>query len=110
MPENRGEALLLAPRRSAAGDAGQRQGRNEHPGHKTGSPDTAWLAQLDAHGLLRASFVPPEPIREPRDLTGPLASAIWDARDEFLDRKTKWLVNSGASAHSDAGECRCKPR
>ncbi|MCZ9885184.1 transposase, partial [Arthrobacter sp. B2a2-09] len=33
------------------------------PGHKTDVSDAAWLAQLAAHGLLRASFVPPEPIR-----------------------------------------------
>ena len=34
------------------------------PGRKTDVSDAAWLAQLGAHGLLRASFVPPEPIRE----------------------------------------------
>lgn len=39
------------------------------PGRKTDVSDAAWLAQLGAHGLLRASFVPPEPIRELRDLT-----------------------------------------
>lgn len=31
------------------------------PGRKTDVSDAAWLAQLGAHGLLRASFVPPEP-------------------------------------------------
>ena len=36
------------------------------PGRKTDVSDAAWLAQLGAHGLLRASFVPPEPIRDPR--------------------------------------------
>ena len=36
------------------------------PGRKTDVSDAAWLAQLAAHGLLRASFVPPEPIRELR--------------------------------------------
>jgi transposase len=39
------------------------------PGRKTDVSDAAWLAQLAAHGLLRASFVPPEPVRELRDLT-----------------------------------------
>ena len=39
------------------------------PGRKTDVSDAAWLAQLAAHGLLRASFVPPPPIRELRDLT-----------------------------------------
>ena len=32
------------------------------PGRKTDVSDAAWLAQLGAHGLLRGSFVPPEPI------------------------------------------------
>jgi transposase len=39
------------------------------PGRKTDVSDAAWLAQLGAHGLVRASFVPPAPIRELRDLT-----------------------------------------
>jgi len=39
------------------------------PGRKTDVKDCQWLAQLLQHGLLKASFVPPEPIRELRDLT-----------------------------------------
>ncbi len=39
------------------------------PGRKSDSSDARWLADLLAHGLIRASFVPPEPIRELRDLT-----------------------------------------
>jgi len=39
------------------------------PGRKTDPADAAWLARLLQHGLLRASFVPPAPIRELRDLT-----------------------------------------
>lgn len=39
------------------------------PGRKTDVQDSAWLAQLLECGLLRASFVPPPPIRELRDLT-----------------------------------------
>lgn len=39
------------------------------PGRKTDVKDCAWIAQLLQHGLLRASFVPPAPIRELRDLT-----------------------------------------
>jgi transposase len=31
--------------------------------------DATWIADLLAHGLIRASFVPPEPIQELRDLT-----------------------------------------
>lgn len=39
------------------------------PGRKTDVGDAAWLAELLEHGLLRGSFVPPQPIRELRDLT-----------------------------------------
>jgi transposase len=39
------------------------------PGRKTDTTDAAWLAQLLQHGLLRASFVPPQAIRNLRDLT-----------------------------------------
>jgi transposase len=39
------------------------------PGRKTDVKDCQWIAQLLQHGLLRASFVPPQPIRELRDLT-----------------------------------------
>ena len=39
------------------------------PGRKTDVKDCQWIAQLLQHGLLKASFVPPEPIRALRDLT-----------------------------------------
>ena len=39
------------------------------PGRKTDMSDAAWLADVVAHGMVRASFVPPPPIRELRDLT-----------------------------------------
>ncbi len=39
------------------------------PGRKTDVKDGQWIAQLLHHGLLKASFVPPQPIRELRDLT-----------------------------------------
>ena len=39
------------------------------PGRKTDVQDCIWLAELLEHGLIRASFVPPPPIRELRDLT-----------------------------------------
>ncbi len=39
------------------------------PGRKTDVKDAVWLADLLAHGLVAASFVPPEPIGELRDLT-----------------------------------------
>jgi transposase len=39
------------------------------PGRKTDVKDAEWIADLLCHGLLRQSFVPPQPIRELRDLT-----------------------------------------
>ena len=39
------------------------------PGRKTDVSDAQWLAELAAHGLVRASFIPPGPIRQLRDLT-----------------------------------------
>jgi len=39
------------------------------PGRKSDVSDAQWLAELGAHGLVRGSFVPPEPIRALRDLT-----------------------------------------
>jgi transposase len=39
------------------------------PGRKTDVRDCEWLADLLRHGLLRASFIPPLPIRELRELT-----------------------------------------
>lgn len=39
------------------------------PGRKTDVNDATWLADLLACGLVRGSFVPPEPIQDLRDLT-----------------------------------------
>jgi transposase len=39
------------------------------PGRKTDQKDAEWIADLLAHGLLKASFVPPRPIQQLRDLT-----------------------------------------
>ncbi|WP_434616634.1 IS110 family transposase [Arthrobacter sp. A5] len=64
------------------------------PGRKTDVSDAAWLAQLGAHGLLRASFVPPEPIRELRDLTRARAVTVQD-RTRELHRLEKFLESTG---------------
>ncbi|MBV8134343.1 MAG: IS110 family transposase, partial [Deltaproteobacteria bacterium] len=39
------------------------------PGRKSDVNDATWIADLLAHGLIRASMVPPGPIQELRDLT-----------------------------------------
>jgi len=38
------------------------------PGRKTDVNDAIWIADLLAHGLIRGSFVPPQPVQELRDL------------------------------------------
>ena len=39
------------------------------PGHKTDARASAWLADLLRHGLLKARFIPPRPLRDLRELT-----------------------------------------
>lgn len=39
------------------------------PGRKSDVADAVWLADLMAHGLVRGSFIPPEPIAALRDFT-----------------------------------------
>jgi transposase len=48
------------------------------PGRKTDVQDAEWIAQLLQHGLLSASFIPPPPIRELRDLTRQRAEVVRD--------------------------------
>jgi transposase len=69
------------------------------PGRKTDVSDAAWLAQLAAHGLLRASFVPPEPIRDLRDLTRARAIASRD-RTREIQSLEKFLEGSGIKLSS----------
>jgi transposase len=64
------------------------------PGRKTDVSDAAWLAQLAAHGLVRAAFVPPPPIRELRDLTR-TRTAITRERSREAQRLEKVLEDAG---------------
>ena len=48
------------------------------PGRKTDVKDCEWLADLLAHGLIRASFIPPPEIRALRDLTRHRKSLLRD--------------------------------
>ena len=50
------------------------------PGRKTDVCDSQWLADLLAHGLVRASFVPPTPIQQLRDLTRTRAQLVREKR------------------------------
>ncbi len=52
------------------------------PGHKTDVKDCQWIAQLLRCGLIKASFIPPKPIRELRDLTRYRKQLIGDLSSE----------------------------
>jgi transposase len=71
------------------------------PGRKSDVSDAAWLADLGAHGLLRASFVPPEPIRQLRDLTRTRAH-ITQERTREVQRLEKLLESAGIKLSSVA--------
>jgi transposase len=73
------------------------------PGRKTDVSDAAWLAQLGAHGLVRGSFVPPEPIRQLRDLTR-TRTAITRERGREIQRLEKLLEDAGIKLSSVASE------
>jgi transposase len=63
------------------------------PGRKTDASDAAWLADVVAHGMVRPSFVPPEPIRELRDLTRYRKTQI-DIRAKEIQRLEKVLQDA----------------
>lgn len=54
------------------------------PGRKTDAKDGAWIAQLLECGLLQGSFVPPQPIRDLRDLTRYRKRLIEQRTEEVL--------------------------
>ena len=71
------------------------------PGRKTDVKDCEWLAQLLQHGLLRASFIPPPPIRELRDLTRERTCRVED-RVRVVNRIEKVLENANLKLQSVA--------
>ena len=71
------------------------------PGRKTDVSDAAWLCQLGECGLLKASFVPPEPIRQLRDLTR-YRSTLATERSREAQRLEKELEDAGIKLASVA--------
>ena len=71
------------------------------PGRKSDVSDAAWLAQLGAHGLVRGSFVPPEPIRRLRDLTRTRTTVVRE-RGREIQRLEKLLEDAGIKLSSVA--------
>ena len=70
-------------------------------GRKTDVSDAAWLARLGAHGLVRGSFVPPEPIRRLRDLTRTRTTVVRERGREY-QRLEKLLEDAGIKLTSVA--------
>jgi transposase len=64
------------------------------PGRKTDVSDAAWLCRLAEAGLLRASFVPPKPIRQLRNLTRYRKTQIQERQRE-VNRLHKALEDAG---------------
>jgi transposase len=52
------------------------------PGRKSDVSDAAWLADLLAHGLVRGSFVPPEPIEQLRQILRTRTQYVRDATQQ----------------------------
>jgi transposase len=73
------------------------------PGRKSDVSDATWLAQLGAHGLVRGSLVPPEPIRQLRDLTR-ARSMITRERGREIQRLEKLLEDAGIKLSSVASD------
>jgi transposase len=64
------------------------------PGRKTDVGDAQWLCRLLECGLLRASFVPPKPVRELRELTRRRKTLVRDRQRE-AGRLHKTLEDTG---------------
>ena len=60
---------------------------------KTDKLDAIWLAKLAERGMLRASFVPPEPVRQLRDLTR-LRTVLTEDRTRYRSRIEKVLEDA----------------
>jgi transposase len=71
------------------------------PGRKTDLADAVWGASLIEHGLVRPSFIPPEPFRALRDLTR-YRKALAEERSREVQRLHKVLEDAGVKLSSVA--------
>jgi transposase len=69
------------------------------PGRKTDVRDSEWLAELLRHGLLTASFIPPQPIRDLRDLVRYRKTLVY-ARSQEVNRLHKLLETANVKLTS----------
>ena len=63
--------------------------------------DSAWIAQMVEHGLVRPSFVPPPPIRQLRDLTRHRRTLV-EERTRVVQRLEKVMQDAGIKLTSVA--------
>lgn len=73
------------------------------PGRKTDVADSAWICQLLEYGLVRASFVPPQQVRDARELTR-LRKAQVQERTRSIQRLEKVLQECGIKLTSVASQ------
>jgi len=71
------------------------------PGHKTDIKDSEWIAELLRHGLLSASFIPPKPIRDLRDLVRARKTLVYQ-RTQAINRVQKVLETANIKLSSVA--------
>jgi transposase len=71
------------------------------PGRKTDMSDAEWLADVAAHGMVRASFVPPMEIRAVRELTRYRKTQI-RARVQEIQRLERLFQDAGIKLTSVA--------
>lgn len=63
------------------------------PGRKTDVQDAEWIAELLQHGLVKGSFIPPQPQRDLRDLTRYRTSLVRE-RARIVNRLQKVLEDA----------------
>lgn len=73
------------------------------PGHKTDIKDSHWIADLLRHGLLTASFIPPKPIRDLRDLVRARKTLV-QQRAQAVNRVQKVLETANLKLSSVASD------
>lgn len=69
------------------------------PGRKSDVKDATWISDLLAHGLIRSSFVPPQPIAELRDLTRTRKQLVAE-RSQHTQRIQKVLEDANVKLSS----------
>nr|WP_220196562.1 transposase [Ktedonospora formicarum] len=77
------------------------------PGRKTDAKDAQWIADLLQHGLLKASFIPPQPQRDLRDLTR-YRSSLKQERTRHVNRLHTLLEETNIKLSSIFADMMCK--